>query len=294
VRDFANHLERQLILAARAEEHLRPPPRLRRAIADRPRTWLIVPAVAVVVGVTVFAFAPAPTPPLPAPPLHAQVVAFRYPTHGADDGYIVATVTDPFAAQSSLDAAFRAAGLNIVVTLEPASPSLVGTVLGQGGPSSGPQIEPLYGGGTCVPGSGGSGSGADCPIGIRIPRDFTGSGSIELGRPAQSGEAYVATTSAFGPGEALHCSGLLNGEVSQALPTIQTMGITAYWGTDPFPLTLDAGPGRDTQTPPTGTEYIVGANAVAAGSVWFQTSATPLSAAEVQREQQSHDQGCSG
>ena len=286
MRDFANHLEHQLLLAVQAEERLNLPQRVRRAIADPPRAWLIVPAIALAAGLTLVAFAAAPTKPVPVPSVHAQVVSFRYPTHGADAGYIIATVTDPFAAQSSLDAAFKAAGLNITVTLEPASPSLVGTVLSQSGPSSGPQIEALDGGGTCVPGSGGSGNGANCPIGVKIPRDFTGQGSIELGRPAQPGEAYVATTSAFGPGEALHCTGLLNDEVSQALPTIQSMGITAYWGSNPSPLT------QDTQTPPSGTDYIVGANAVAAGSVWFQTSATPLSAAEMQSAQQSYDQGC--
>ena len=114
------------------------------------------------------ASAPAVAPPHPSG--RVSVVSFRYPKRGPDSGYIVATVTDPFAAQSSLDAAFKAAGLDISVSLVAASPSAVGTVVEISEPSSGPQIEPLTGG-SCVTGGGGPGN---CPVGLKIPRDFTG------------------------------------------------------------------------------------------------------------------------
>jgi hypothetical protein len=213
-----------------------------------------------------------------------MAVSFRYPERGPDSGYIIATVTDPFAAQSSLNAAFKAAGLNIVVTLVPASPSIVGTVTSMSGPASGPQIQTLEGD-SCVTGGGGVGG---CPIGLKIPRDFTGQATITLGRPAQSGEDYVSTTSAFAPGESLHCSGLLNEQVTAALPQIKADNITAYWGNDPFP----AANGNDTQTPPSGVEYITDANPVSAGVVWFRTQPQPLSAADVQQYAQQYNQGC--
>jgi hypothetical protein len=286
MRDFADQLERRLILAAQAQAQERrgPARRLAMAVFALPRPWLVAPVAVAVAAVVALALDKATTPTKPAPVVHASPVSFRYPERGPDSGDIIATVTDPFAAQSSLNAAFQAAGLNIVVTLEPASPSLVGTLLGMGGPSSGPQIQPLDGGGTCVTGSGGT-----CPIGVKIPHNFTGSGEIELGRPAK---AYVSTTSAFAPGESLHCSGLLNQQVSHALPTIQADNITAYWGDNPFPLSPNSGPGTDTQSPPTGTEYITEANPVAAGAVWFDTSSTPVSAEDLQREHQTYDLGC--
>ena len=157
--------------------------------------------------------------------IHASPVSFRYPTRGPDSGDIVATVVDPFAAQSSLDAAFRAAGLDIAVSLVPASPSAVGTVVEISEPSSGPQIETLTGG-TCVTGGGGPGN---CPVGLKIPRGFAGSGSIVLGRPARAGEAYESTNSAFAPGESLHCSGLIGTSVAAALPKLAARGIAVQW-----------------------------------------------------------------
>ena len=133
-----------------------------------------------------------------------------------------------------------------------------------------------------------TGSGGACAIGVKIPRDFIGQGSITLGRPAQPGEAYEATTSAFAPGESLHCSGLENQQVAQALPTIQADKITAYWdvagSNDPPPvLGATTGPQVPDTTPPPGNYYITNANPVAAGVVWFITSPTPLPAADIQR-----------
>ena len=279
MRDFADQLERRLVIAARAEARRGPARRFGRSVLALPRVWLAAPGVAVVAAAVVLATATSPQTPGPA--IHARVVSFRYPTRGPDSGDIVATVTDPFAAQSTLNAAFQAAGLNIVVTLVPASPSIVGTVTSTSylGPATGPQIEAL-GQGPCVTG------GGACPIGVKIPRDFTGQGSITLGRPAQPGEAYTASTFAFAPGEILHCSGVFNEQVSLALPIIQADKITAYWGDDPFNTA------NDTQTTPPGDQYIVNAQPVSAGVVWFETKPQPLSAADAQRSATQFNQGC--
>lgn len=66
-------------------------------------------------------------------------------------GDIIATVTDPFAAQKDLDAAFAAHGFNITVQLVPVSPSLVGALVATSQDTPGSVIEPLEGG-TCVTG----------------------------------------------------------------------------------------------------------------------------------------------
>ena len=254
--------------------------------------------------------------------IHASPVSFRYPAHGPDSGYIIATVTDPFAAQSSLDAAFRAAGLDITVTLVPASPSAVGTVVEISEPSSGPQIDTLTGG-SCVTGGGGPGN---CPIGLKIPRDFSGSGSITLGRPAKSGEAYESTNGAFAPGEALHCSGLIGATVAAALPQLAARRITVQWqrqepatappATQPLTTTtttttaiatstssasgaaiqrapaVKGGTFEDVTSPPPAGYHIVDGDPIRPGVVMLQTQAAPLSSAQLAQGSQMYAAGC--
>ncbi len=156
-------------------------------------------------------------------PTPAEAVAFRT----AASGDILATVTEPFAAQAQLNAAFAKQGLKITVNLIPVSPSSIGTVLfvGESGSVVG-QITPLQGG-RCLAGGGG------CAIGIRIPRGFAGEGSITLGRPAKPGEPYESSASVFAPGEPLHCSGLLGAKVATALPVLRAEHLTvAQWRED--------------------------------------------------------------
>jgi hypothetical protein len=190
------------------------------------------------------------------PQAAAAAVAFRT---GAD-GDIVATVTDPFAAQSRLKAAFAEHGLDITVNLLPVSPSLVGTVVfisDNGGASA---IQPLQGG-PCVTGGGG------CTIGLKIPATFTGQGDITLGRPAKPGETYESTASAFGPGEVLHCSGLLGARVTAALPILQADKLTVQW--------REKATGAIDATAPT-SNYIRGADPIAPDTVMIWTQPTPL------------------
>jgi hypothetical protein len=219
----------------------------------------------------------------PAPPLvKTMPVAFRT-TEGGD---IVATVTDPFAAQSALNAAFTAAGLDITVTLVPVSPSLVGTVIATsggsvpGGPPNTPGIEiQTIQRGTCIiPANG-------CPIGVVVPRNYTGAGYITLGRPAQPGETYESANSAFAPGESLHCSNVLNEQVATAVAQIQANSITAEWWHNSAPTNTFTN-----QTPPAGSDYIVGAVPISPGVVLFQTRSTALSASDIANDQYNH--GC--
>ncbi len=254
--------------------------------------------------------------------IHASPVSFRYPTRGPDSGDIVATVVDPLAAQSSLDAAFRAAGLDISVSLVPASPSAVGTVVEISEPSSGPQIETLTGG-TCVTGGGGPGN---CPVGLKVPRGFTGSGSIVLGRPAKAGEAYESTNSAFAPGESLHCSGLIGATVAAALPKLAARGISVQWqpqaGTaTPQPAstpvatstvtdtttasatttststitsasTSSASGVQSEGTTPPASSHIVDGNPIKLGVVMLLTQAGALSPTQLAQEAHMYDGGC--
>jgi hypothetical protein len=197
-------------------------------------------------------------------PTPADAVTFRT----AASGDIVATVTEPFAAQARLDAAFVKQGLKITVSLLPVSPSIVGTVLYIGESGSGAQIKPLQGG-HCLTGGGG------CSIGIEIPKGFTGEGSVTLGRPARPGEQYESSASIFAPGELLHCSGLLGARVSTALSALRADRLTVVqWREDVSdPSGLSSHSVTDAQPP--AANYIWGAELIEPGKVSVTTAGTP-------------------
>lgn len=134
----------------------------------------------------------------------------------AGGGDVVATVTNPFAARRTLDAAFARHHIDISIALVPVAPSDVGTIVYESDDGGASAIQPLQGG-HCVTGGGG------CPIGLRVPSTFRGKGYIALGRPARPSESYVVQASAFAPGEPLHCSGLHGARASaleRALPAL--------------------------------------------------------------------------
>ena len=190
------------------------------------------------------------------PQAAAAGVAFRTVAHGD----IIATVTDPFAAESQLKAAFAEHGFDITLDLMPASPSAVGTVfyISDGGGAS--AIQPLDGG-TCASAGGG------CSIGVKIPATFTGHGDIAIGRPAKPGETYLSANSAFAPGEVLHCSGLRGARVATALPILKADKLTVVRWREESTGATDA-------TAPT-SNYIVDIDPVAVGTVMITTQPTP-------------------
>ena len=131
------------------------------------------------------------------PQAHAQVLSFT--RHG---GYITVIVRDPLADPARFRAEFAAHHLNISLILEPASPSVVGyateyTVSAH----DADKIKLItVDRSKCYT----SDTGAVCPVGVRVSVNFHGRAVLEFGRAARPGEKYVATTSAFAPGEAMH------------------------------------------------------------------------------------------
>jgi hypothetical protein len=127
-------------------------------------------------------------------------------------GQYVARVTDPEASRDELTAAFSQMDLDIAVTLVPVSPSLVGTIVsvseeGEAGNS----IRPLLNRERCVTGDGA------CPVGLRVPLDYSGQAEVVLGRAGFPGEELASVADAFAPGEILHCSDLYGLRVVDAL-----------------------------------------------------------------------------
>lgn len=139
--------------------------------------------------------------------------------------WVVATITDPFAAQDELRAAFASRGLDIDVRLVPVSPSMVGTVISMSGSAQkggAGAIRTLADASQQAP-------GGPQQIGLRVPGDFEGHADITLGRPAKPGEVYQSAGDAFSPGEVLHASGLKGMRVSDAVTKLEALGLTAVW-----------------------------------------------------------------
>ena len=207
---------------------VRPPSRTRRSGPKRRlvRGWRIVMPVAGACAAAAVAFAVFASSPGGAPvgPPIARAVSFST----APNGWIIAKVTDPLAAQKTLDADFAEHHLNITLKLIPVGPSLVGTVLGEGYDSQPPNAP--KGGSVQALDSHCGAAEVTCEVGVKIWEGFTGTGEIDLGRAAQPGERYVYAPSAFAPGEVLHCSGLVGAPVSDLSSVLQAHGWTvAEW-----------------------------------------------------------------
>ncbi|HEV7937432.1 MAG TPA: hypothetical protein VGP18_05345 [Solirubrobacteraceae bacterium] len=222
----------------------------------------IASIAAVTVAVVLLASGSAVNPP------SADAVSF----HTDPNGYILASVTDPFATQARLDRAFAKQGLRITIRLIPVSPSAVGRVVYMGVSNThGAQIEPLREGEQCTS------NDADCAIGLRIPKGFTARATIALGRPARSGEAYSSSASAFASGEILHCSGLLGASVARALPVFARDKLTVRWMEDVEVPTRHSGVGSRSSSvaQPPESDYVWGADLSSAGRLVVQIEPKP-------------------
>lgn len=142
--------------------------------------------------------------------------------------YVLARIVNPYASVAELKRELAANHLHVALKLVPASPGSVGKVVMidvNGSPSSG--IQPLFAG-ECANGP--------CTVGVKVARDYRGTGYVVIGRPAKPGERYESTPigGSFAPGEALHCSGLEGAPLKQAIPVLRGKGLSVVrWRTVP-------------------------------------------------------------
>lgn len=134
-------------------------------------------------------------------------------------GYIIVKVRNPLADSARYNAEFARHHMNIRLTLVPASPSLVGTLVYMGGGSG---ITPITATGRCYTGGGGSA----CPVGVRVPVDFHGSAVLTFGRAARPGEQYESTASAFAPGEVMYGMNIKGETVAQVVAALRARHVT--------------------------------------------------------------------
>jgi len=148
----------------------------------------------------------------------AQALSFT-----TSDGWITVIVRNPLADEAKYRAEFAAHHLNITFNLVPASPSIVGTVVYIGQSAGSSPIQTITAKSRCYDG----GSGAECPVGVRIPADFHGQAQIVFGRAARPGEQYESTAvSATAPGEVMHGLKFAGDTVTQVLVLLRARHVT--------------------------------------------------------------------
>jgi hypothetical protein len=144
-------------------------------------------------------------------PHRVQPAALSFSTSGK---YLVVKVKDPYADPKRYAKEFAAHGMKIRLTMLPASPSIVGTVVFMDG---GEGITTITAKGKCWMGGG----GYSCPVGVKIPIGYHKEAGIAFGRPARPGEQYESSTDSFAPGEELHCVDLRGRTVAQAIVVLK-------------------------------------------------------------------------
>ena len=152
-------------------------------------------------------------------PPSAQAAVLTITRHG---GYLDVIVANPLADARKYRAEFARFHLNISLTLVPASPSLVGTLVYSDGSTA---IKPITAIGKCYTGGG----GAACPVGVRVPLNFAGHADLTFGRAARPGERYETTAAANAPGELLHGLHYTGQKVSTVLAMLAARHISAHF-----------------------------------------------------------------
>lgn len=148
-----------------------------------------------------------------------QATLLSFARHG---GYIDVIVRNPLADAKRYRAEFAKYHLDISLSLVPASPSLVGTLVYESAPASGPQIEPITAKGKCWTGGGGN----VCPVGVRVPLGFRGAATLVFGRAARPGEVYETTAPASAPGEVMHGLHFVGKTVAEVLVMLAPRHVT--------------------------------------------------------------------
>jgi hypothetical protein len=140
--------------------------------------------------------APAITPSSPRVQL-AAALAF---TRKGD--YIDVRVRDPLADPKRYKEEFAAHGLNVTLSMVPASPSIVGTVVMEEASENTDErdFKTIIARGECETGGGGD----MCPVGVRIRIGYKGTAAVVFAREARPGEQYSSTGPVTAPGEVMH------------------------------------------------------------------------------------------
>ncbi|WP_043631731.1 hypothetical protein [Nonomuraea candida] len=171
------------------------------------------------------------------------------------DSY-VAVIKDPFADYAKYTEGFKAVGLDVNLTLVPASPSQVGELTGiriSGMPASnGRSIESGTEPAGCTLGQ------AGCAMSLTVPRDWTGWASVRLGRAAEPGEKYQNWRSATSRGEMLEGFRADEKTVGEVLAEVRRRDLSAVFQViEPAPGRQGYGLRKEQRPDEVGDDWIV-------------------------------------
>ncbi|WP_395108228.1 hypothetical protein [Actinomadura sp. SCN-SB] len=157
----------------------------------------------------------------PTSPRVALAAALTFTRKG---GYIDVRVRDPLADPKRYQEEFAAHGLNVTLSMVPASPSVVGTVvmMDTSEHTTERDLITITAKGECETGGG----GGACPVGVRIRTGYKGSATIVFGRDARPGEKYISTAPATAPGEVMHGMTYRRHRVGEVLTALRERHVT--------------------------------------------------------------------
>ncbi|WP_068927563.1 hypothetical protein [Planobispora rosea] len=158
--------------------------------------------------------------------------------------YYVITVKDLFADPGRYESELESLGLNIRLSVKPASPGGVGQLLRvdeeaetnrirrlvrEGKLKAGDVIEPGEGTIVAVESSGSCPTLFPCHIGLKVPVGYTDNAEISLGRAARPGEEYADRPDLGQPHQVFHCVPYANRTVAEVTATLRAHGIRPTW-----------------------------------------------------------------
>jgi hypothetical protein len=191
---------------------------------------------------------------------------------------VIVTIVDQLQPNSALNRSFAEHHIDISIRLVSVPPSEVGKVISQDGPGRATIQATVTNG--CLIGD------PVCPITLSIS-NVHGHSSVDIGRGALPGDFDSGTTSIFAQGQLLHCSGLINGSVNEAMNYLNAHHI-GYLVVDLFG---DTATGKST-TATTGPafasdtgKFLVDGQALSSTGIMLFASRTPASVAAIQRRQ---------
>jgi hypothetical protein len=151
------------------------------------------------------------------------------------DFYVI-TVKDLFADPEHYQAQLRNRGLDVMLKVSPATPSMEGVSMPWEGDGPSESIQAIEKPGDCFF------LARTCTIGFKIPVGYTGKASISLGRRARPGERYSVLAPIDAPGEPLYCVAYARKSVDEVRRLLNERGVTEI-GFATAKKTVDSVPG---------------------------------------------------
>jgi hypothetical protein len=193
-----------------------------------------------------------------------------------EGGYYIVEVKDVYADPDNYAAQLQAVGLDVSLRVTPGSPGLVGRIM-----AVAPDREVIDEFKTIDP-PGQCDRMSGCPVGLKIPVNFTGTAYVTLNREAAPGESYKAITSISALGEPLHCVPHLNKSVAEVRALLKERGLTVEMFSIADPKRTEPGDFRESSSVPD-SWYVTGGYLTEPGKATLNVFSGPMPDDQVEK-----------